>query len=209
VLVCIPWAGAGAASYRAWVPVIGRFARVYGARLGGRETRYCEPPPGTVAAAAAELAAAIGQLPGDRVHLHGHCSGATIAFEVARALRRTGGRSVTGLTVVGQEAPVLLAGSAVDEDLLRCVPAELQCEPEMAELLMPIIEADTRMIADYEYVPDEPLSIPITAIRGSCDDGVADEDLTPWAAETTGPFALRVVDGAGHLFSDAGWLDLA
>jgi len=208
-LVCIPWAGAGAAPYRAWPRVLGDHTRVYGVRLGGRETRFSEPPPGSIAAAVAELAAAIAELPVARVHLHGHCSGAIIAFEVARVLRRTAGIPVTGLTIVSQVAPILLSGSPIEKDLQRYVPAELQREPEMAELLIPIIEADTRMIADYEYIPDEPLGIPITAIWGSSDDGLTDEDLAHWAAETTGRFARRVVEGAGPLSGDAGGLDLA
>ena len=35
-LVCIPWAGAGAAPFRRWVPVLGNATRIYGVRFAGR-----------------------------------------------------------------------------------------------------------------------------------------------------------------------------
>ena len=209
VLVCIPWAGAGAGPYRAWGPVLGDRTSVYGARLAGRESRYNEAPPVSIGTAAAELAAAIAQLPSARIDLLGHCSGAIVAFEVARALRRMAGKSVASLTVVGQVAPSLLSESPTDDDLRLYVPADLRRETELMDLLIPIIEADTRMIMGYEYAPDEPLEIPITAVRGSLDPAVTDDDLVHWADETTDRFMCSVVEGADHLFSGVAWLALA
>src|SRR5256885_16239546 len=68
-LVCIPWAGAGAARFRQWAPLIGEHARLYGARLAGREARVSEPAATTLDAVVAELVEATARLPEGRIDL--------------------------------------------------------------------------------------------------------------------------------------------
>lgn len=207
-LVCLPWAGAGASPYRAWAPVFAGLLALYGVRFGGRESRIGEPPPASVAAAVGEVVTAVGQLPHPGIHVLGHCSGAIIAFEVARALRGANGR-VRGLTVVGQVAPSRLADSPLEGDPTRFIPAEFRGEPDLVELLAPVIAADTRAVAGYEYEPGPPLGVAITAIRSALDDELSDAELRHWAAETTARCDVQLLAGADHLFSGASWPALA
>ncbi|MFD7027458.1 alpha/beta fold hydrolase [Streptomyces sp. NPDC059917] len=207
-VVCIPWAGAGARPFRAWASTIDGTARLYGARLSGREARFNEPPPASIAGVAAELAQAIAQLREKRVHLVGHCSGAIIAFEVARALRMMDAPALGGLVVVNQVAPGLLADSLSEEDdPRRYIPEGASVDPELMDLLVAVMEADMQMIRRYEYVPGERLDIPITAIGGA--DGVTEDDLVRWADETTGGLVCRRIEDADHLFSGDAWTKLA
>lgn len=209
-VVCIPWAGAGASPFRTWAPMIDGSARVYGARLPGREARFSEPPPTSIAEVAIELAHAITQLPEKRVHLVGHCSGAIIAFEVARALRKMAAPALGGLVVVNQVAPGLLADSLSDkDDPRRYIPVGASVDPELMEFLVAAMEADMYMINHYEYVAGRPLDVPIRAVGGADDPFVTEDDLVRWADETTGSFVCRRIEAADHLFSGDAWTKLA
>lgn len=211
-LLCIPWAGAGAAPFRTWVPVVGDVAAVYGVRAAGRETRFREDLPGTLGAVVEELVAAIGALSEERVVLFGHCSGAIAAFEVARALRNGAStRRVERLVVVGQMAPRLLDAPSPPEehDLERYVPEPLQTEPELVEHLLRAIAADMRLVTRYQYVEAEPLDVPLTAIRGGRDEALTDADVSRWCDETSAATTCTTVPDADHLFSGDAWLALA
>ena len=206
-LVCIPWAGAGAAPFRRWVPVLGNATRIYGVRFAGREARLHEPPATAVDTVVAELADAITRLPEEQVDLFGHCSGAILAFEVARALRNTARGS---LIVVGQVAPRHFAQDRTAvEDARRYIPEHISRDPELMELLVPVMATDLRAFAGYRYRAGDPLDRPITAIRGSRDPYVSDAQLAHWSEETTRPLVCRRVDDADHLFSGAAWPALA
>ena len=205
-LVCIPWAGAGAAPFRQWAPVVGHHARLYSARLAGREARIRESPATDLDTVVAELVEAIRELPDDPVHLFGHCSGAIIAFEVARALRHEPAPALGRLIVAGQVAPrrFVESGRSAD-DAQRYLPEELRGNDEFARLMLPILEADLRAFARYTYVPGEPLDVPVTAIRGGRDPYVSDDDLAAWSEETTGSFTGDRVDRADAMFSGEAW----
>ncbi|MEO9238126.1 MAG: thioesterase domain-containing protein [Jatrophihabitantaceae bacterium] len=208
-LVCLPWAGAGAAPYRAWAQVFESGPDLYATRLGGRESRLMESPPVDVPTAVAELVCAVQALPNPRVYLVGHCSGAILAFELARALRRSGYSGLAGLTVVEQVCPSRLTVSQQDDDLRRLIPPGVREDPDLVELLTPIIAADTAMLAAYEYLPEAPLDVPITAIGAACDDEVTDVELARWASETTARYETRMVGATDQLFSGESWLVLA
>jgi surfactin synthase thioesterase subunit len=210
-LVCIPWAGAGAAPFRRWAHVIGECARIYGARLAGREARIRERPATELGIVIAELAEAITRLPEERIDLFGHCSGAIIAFEVARTLRDTAVPALQGLIVAGQIAPRRLAESAsTGYDPRRYISENLRGDAELMSLVVSVMEADLDAFKRYTYVPGDPLELPITAIRGGRDAYVSDADLAAWSEETTGLLTQRRVDNADHLFSsDVWWLSLA
>jgi surfactin synthase thioesterase subunit len=209
-LVCIPWAGAGAAPFRQWVSVIGRHARIYGVRLAGREARIREPPATALGIVIAELTGAITHLREDRVDMFGHCSGAILAFEIARALRDETRPALGRLIVAGQVAPRLFAESAqTATDTRRYLPEDLRHDAEWTELLMSIMAADLQAFAQYTYEVSKPLDIPITAVRSRSDTYVSDADLAAWSEETTGSLACRGVHNADPLFSGPAWRRLA
>jgi surfactin synthase thioesterase subunit len=189
--------------------MIGERARLYGARLAGRESRISEPPATTLDTVVAELVEATARLPEGRVDLFGHCSGAIIAFEVARALRDVAAPALGQLIVVGQVAPRLFAEDAPNAtDPRRYIPDDLHDDAEWMELLVPVMEADLRALARYRYRADAPLAVPITAIRAGRDPYLRDAELAAWSEETTGPFVRVRIDDADHLFSGDAWSSL-
>lgn len=207
-LICIPWAGAGAVPFRAWGPMMDGVAAVYAVRLAGREARFGELPSARIGPVVDEVTAAVAALPHTRVALLGHCSGAVIAYEVAKTLRSLRAPALARLIVVAQQAPRDLAASSLDVDPTASIPVHFLSNPEFAEILIPILAADMKMISDYEYHPAEPLDVPITVICGSRDEAVAHEELAGWREETSRATNWLEVDDADHLFSGDAWLKL-
>jgi surfactin synthase thioesterase subunit len=190
--------------------VIGHRRRIYAARLAGREARIRERPATALTTVVAELVEAIMRLPEGQVDLFGHCSGAIIAFEVARALRDIGAPALGRMIVVGQVAPRLFAdGTPSADEPRRYIPDSLVDDVEMLEVLLPVMEADLRTFAAYTYAAGDPLDLPIAAVRGGRDRYVSDNDLATWSDETTASFVCRRVDDADHLFSGDAWGCLA
>jgi surfactin synthase thioesterase subunit len=209
-LVCIPWAGAGAAPFRSWAPFVGKNRRIYAARLAGREGRVREPVPASLESVVSELAEAVAELPADRVDLFGHCSGAIIAFELARALRTRSSPVPRRLIVAGQVAPRRFAASApAVNDAQRYVPEDVLADEELTRLLMGIVQADLAAFTRYSYAPGDPLDMPITALRGGHDSYIDDGDLQSWAEESTRTLTCVRVDEADALFTGTAWGRLA
>ncbi|MEI5097680.1 thioesterase domain-containing protein [Streptomyces sp. PmtG] len=211
-LVCVPWAGAGATPFRPWGPVVGDAADVYGVRLAGRESRQTEPLPTSLDEVVDELVAELVALDAPRVALFGQCSGALLAYQTARRLHRTGeGPEVAHLLVSSQLPPRVLATTRVESgaDVSRYVPEHLRDEPELLEVLLPILTADMRLVADYVHSADAPLDVPLTVLYGADDDLLGGADVDGWREETTGPSAFHEIAGADHLFGGAAWLELA
>jgi surfactin synthase thioesterase subunit len=210
--VCIPWAGAGATPFRFWGPVIGDAADVYGVRLAGRESRQTEPLPASLGEVVDELVAELIALDVPHVALFGQCSGALLAYETAKRLHRSGeGPEVAHLLVASQLPPRVVAAGPTEsgEDLTRYVPEHLREEPELLEVLLPILAADMRLVSDYVYAPDAPLGVPVTVLYGAHDDLLDAAEIRGWRHETTGPSTFREIAGADHLFGGAAWLELA
>ena len=219
-LVCIPWAGAGAAPFRAWSPVLRDTATVYGLRLAGRESRRAEPPAETAAEVVGKVVAELADRCLTRVALFGQCFGAVLGFELAKALYHGGHDiEVSHLLVASQLPPPHFAEADLEADpkagheagheLLQYVPAHFRDEPDFVELLLPVIAADIGLVSRYVYRPGAALSTPITVIYGGQDDQLSRARLDDWRRETTGRTTFREVAEGDHLFGGDAWLQLA
>jgi surfactin synthase thioesterase subunit len=211
-LICFGHAGAGASAYRAWSEVAPPAIEVCAVRLPGRESRLREPAFDDVheLVRAAVPALADGFEP--PFVLFGHCSGALVAFELARELRRRGGPQPLVLIAADQVAPSLQASAGRDrgldvrERVVRLGGTSetiLQNEALFAKLV-PTLVADFRLADEYDYRPEPPLESSIVVVPAS-DDGAGVEE---WARETEASLEVRRL-AADHFFRDEAWLDLA
>ena len=144
--------------------------------------------------------------------LLGHSMGASVAFEVARELRRERPGSVTHLIVSGRAGPRTGRASASSEpapptdaelvDALRALggtPPEILDSPDMLELLLPPMRADYTLLAGYEPRWQPPLDIPITALVGAADPTVDIAAVRTWGEVCEAAFIAREVPG-GHFY---------
>lgn len=209
-LLCIPFAGGGAAAYHPWVNGVLPGVELIRIRLPGRESRLREP-------LIDEFDAIIGLLVQELIpwldlpfFLYGHSMGALLAFELARELRRTRGILPARLFVGGFRAPHLpppdspfshLPTPAFLDRVLQYggIPSLILNEPELMDIFVPILRADFRIIESYVYKEEPPLECPITAFGGMSDPKVTKDRIDAWRIQTAAGFDSHFFNG-GHFF---------
>lgn len=211
-LYCLPHAGGSASSYRPWQ---GRLPGVEVRPLQppGRETRMTDPVVDRMAPLAQEVAAAILGNAGDGPYaVFGHSLGALVGFEVVREIRRVGGPPPVHFLLSGASAPqwpdeeddLLRVGNTLTDEHIVSFLRDLGGTPEVflsdrrvLRMILPPLRADLTVKTHYRCVPEQPLSVPVTAIAATDDPRASVESVAAWAQHTTGPFRLHVIDG-GH-----------
>ncbi|GGV89045.1 alpha/beta fold hydrolase [Streptomyces massasporeus] len=209
-LLCLPFAGGGAGFYRAWKDLPGHAPRIVPLQLPGREELFVEEPLRDVADAADHLARTAAEQAGPGpVALFGHSLGAVLAFELARRLERDPAVTLTHLYVSGSPGPWTgrthrATGLADDEFLARVrefagYEHDALADPDLRELLLPVLRADVEMHENYKPAGDEPLRTPITSLRGTDDALVSRARAEEWRQATTAAFRLTELPG-GHMY---------
>jgi medium-chain acyl-[acyl-carrier-protein] hydrolase len=213
-LFCFPYAGVGAAVYRAWPGHLPQGVEVCAVQPPGREGRLREAP---LTSFRDLVDAAVGGLRAyfDRPFaLFGHSMGALLAFEVARALVARGEVPPVHLFVSGRRAPHLPAPHAAITHLghdafvaevrrrYDGIPEEVLRNPDLMELLVPTLRADMMALEGYTHVAGAPLECPITAYGGSDDPEATEPEIAAWAPYSRAAFRYRILPG-NHFFIQA------
>lgn len=203
-LLCLPPAGGAGHLFRDWADLLPAALGVAALELPGHGTRAAEPLADDVAALTAELARDAVPLTDRPVVLFGHSMGAILAFDVARALRRTRHRRPAALIVAASEppdAPTATAEPSDDQlaDWLRDwggTAPELLADPEYLATLLTVLRGDLAMMARRVRHAEPPLDCPLHVYLGADDPTV---DPTGWADHTTAAHTTDVFPG-GHFF---------
>jgi surfactin synthase thioesterase subunit len=216
VVLCFPAAGMGAGQFRRWNTSVPERTELVGVRLPGRETRLREQP-------IVDLATAVSSIVDEWIEADrrepacfvGVCSGAILAFEVMRELRRRGHELPAHFVSVAQSGPsTQLHGQpemAGDRDVWARVGAvsgpDAVPSPEspLRRLLAPVVAADFEMIDRYEYTTGQPFALDATVITSTLDHADSPDDL--WDVEFTSPPQRFHLVG-DHLLSGNSWVRL-
>lgn len=210
-LFCFSYAGGNASAYRDWYQQLPSDVELCSVQLPGRGARFKESSYTSLGALLVALEDAIRPYIGSASFaFFGHSMGAQVAFELARKLRDDGLPQPECLFVSGRRAPHIPSKKRPLYDLpedefrseirrLNGTPAEAFENPELMELVSPILRADCQVIETWEYKPSEPLGIPVLALGGTKDDHVSIEELENWGKLTKGHFELRLFSG-DHFF---------
>ncbi|MFF5483210.1 thioesterase II family protein [Streptomyces sp. NPDC012935] len=210
VLLCVPFAGAGPSFFHPWREPAGDRWRVVPVELPGRERKLLETPYRNVVEAAKnsidDIVADLGA--GARTVLFGHSLGAVLAYELVHLLS-TRDVHVERLVVSGSPGPWTqrerrATGLPDDEFLARVEEFagfrhEALDHPELRELILPMLQADCEMHENYVPSTDEPVSVPISSIRGDSDTLVTAEEARQWRDATTSEFDYVELPG-GHMY---------
>ncbi|MFC4015621.1 thioesterase II family protein [Nonomuraea purpurea] len=199
-----PQAGGGCSTFAELADRLPRDIALWGLNLPGRQARFLEPPctdlDALVGALASDLAGR------DRPVLFGYCSGACLAFLVARRLRKDWSLSPPALIAASYPAPDrarpptdlhALDSEAFWQEILSHggVPARVAAEPDFRELFEPALRADYALLSAYQHTEEEPLDVPITMISGLSDPVLHAEDIDGWGGHTAKEFASVRVPG--------------
>jgi medium-chain acyl-[acyl-carrier-protein] hydrolase len=131
----------------------------------------------------------------------GHSMGAMISHDLARALRRKYGVEPVHLFVSGRRAPQMPRTRKTTYDLpepefieelrrLNGTPQEVLDQPELMQLMIPLLRADFSVCQTYQYEPEPPLTCPIT-VFGGLEDETTREELVGWRAQTSAACTSR------------------
>lgn len=212
-LFCFPPAGGTAAAFLPWQPLLGSGVELWAVEPPGRGLRLAEPPPHNMDDLVGQATDAIAASADRPFALFGHSLGALVAFEVARSLRRAGRPGPVSLWVAGAEGPrTRLIQRRVhdlpDAQLVAVLREyggtrpEVLDDPEMMELLMPMIRADFALSERYAYRAEEPLDVTVHVLLGDHDPYVDPARAKGWSYETSRPVQRHVFAG-GHFFPTA------
>ncbi|HQP32419.1 MAG TPA: thioesterase domain-containing protein, partial [Deltaproteobacteria bacterium] len=156
---------------------------------------------------------------GDAVYLlFGYSLGGLLAFELAREMRRRGLPLPRHLFVAAVSAPQIKPREKPFSDLphdafltkireLGGTPEELLANPEILELLMPVLRSDFKAYETYTFQEGQPLTCPITALGGTRDKLVEREDLNGWSVHAGAGFGLHLFEG-DHFFINMHFKDV-
>ncbi|WP_042693431.1 thioesterase II family protein, partial [Azospirillum sp. B506] len=182
----------------------------------GREDRIDDAPVPEIGDFAQAAADALRNAVRGRIALFGHSMGATLAFETARLLERSG-VAVTHLFLSGQTPPHRHRATHFhrqsDEVLLdevrrlAATPMEIFDIAEIRELLLPIIRNDYRAIETYRAVDMGRLLCPMTVLLADADTEVSLDEAGGWARHSHGRTTIRQFAG-GHFYLVERWRDV-
>jgi len=217
-LFCLPYAGGGAWSFRAWTDYFSSNVEVCLIELPGRGMRLGEPTLTRIEPLVEAIAQALLPHLDKPFACFGHSMGGLLGFELVRYLRRNHGFSPIHLLISGHRAPQVpapnppihaLPDPALREKLrhLNGTPAAVLNHPELMQLFLPVLRADFAIVETYRYSPEPPLKCPLTVLGGLQDPEVHPDDLRAWQNQTTAAFTLKLFPG-DHFFLHSDQLHL-
>lgn len=208
-LFCFPFAGGGASAFRGWSERLPSHIQVCAVQPPGRENRIAEPPLDNVHELVAHLMPSMTPFFDKPFVFYGHSTGALVAFEFYRQLRRQGGPLPLHLIVSGSRAPHIPEPSPLHhlpeaefiEELKRFsgTPEIVLQNKELMEIYIPILRADLAIEETYAFKEEDPLDVPLTAFCGSTDKEAPCPVMAEWKKHTSGAFSLHEIKG-GHFF---------
>lgn len=213
-LCCLPFAGGSASAYHPWRRCLPADWELVAVQLPGRQESYGVPPLRALSPLVAELTNQLGDLLARGTYvLFGHSMGALLAFETTRELRRRGLQPPVLLAVSGARAPHRrTTGTAhhqmSDDELVTAIrslgnlPPELADDREFLDFFLPTVRADFEVAETYQYVPEEPLDIPLLVFGGTEDRLTPPDELCRWSEASIAEVAVRTFPGDHFFLND-------
>lgn len=189
LLLCFPYAGAGASSLRRWPGRIGPI-EVQPVQLPGREARIKEAPYADFASFARDAVLALRPFLDRPYAVIGHCMGALLAYAFTMRVQELGGPPPARLFVSASLTPSRgfygfyhpwMSDRRIAQELRR-VARDLddgELPPELVSLSTRVLRGDLAMCLGYQP-PIQALQAPITAVGWDGDPDVERDDLAEW-----------------------------
>ena len=211
-IICFPFAGGTASNYACWKNFFPESYAVCPVLYPGRERRAAEQMPENLEMLAEAFVRENESLFERPFVLFGQCTGATVAYEVVREIRKQYNKAPILFVASGAVSPRTPAisgiGRMTDEELIKFlldsgrITEEALRIPMFMEYYFPVMKADFAMLEKYKYPGDFMLPCPILTIKGDKDMLATEEEFEKWREYAPkGNFHLEV-EGE-HYFLDS------
>ena len=213
-LFCMPYAGGGVAAYRLWHKSLPSDIEVLAAQLPGRESRLREQPLTSIAAMVESVRPAVEAATDLPYAIFGHSMGALMAFELTAALAHSGLRAPSHLFVSARRSPdepdpkfpvhPLPEAQFLDElqERYGAIPDAVRNEPELLELLLPVLRADIKAVETYLPTHGARVACAIDVYGGEHDTHPYPSQLPLWQRVADQPVRIRMFTG-DHFYLNA------
>jgi surfactin synthase thioesterase subunit/aryl carrier-like protein len=217
-LFCLPYFAGGASIFSSWHELLPDDIEVCAVQFPGREERGDEKAYDDVLELVAKLAEVMEPLLTAPCAFYAHSSGAGVALELVRYLRKELDVHPIRFMVGGWRAPHLespfeFLNAIADDEVykeknipnikghLRSleIPDAVIDNDAVFNEMLPALRADILLGKKYTYYEDEPLDCPLTAFAGKNDSVFSEDQLLAWSQHTSNEFKYEEVEGS-HLF---------
>lgn len=205
-LVCVPYAGGGASTYRLWPRTLLADVEVLSLQLPGREPPFRTRPLDSIADIVSSALPALRAAADIPFALFGHSMGAAIAFELTVALEAEG-ISPDHLFVSARRSPCEPSHLAPvhhlpDDEFLdaiqsryQAVPDAVRNEPELIAMLLPMLRADIRAFETYVPLTSRRVGCPLHVFGGASDFHPRPDQLAAWQDVAERAIRVRLFEG--------------
>ncbi|CAM5370580.1 Thioesterase OS=Streptomyces tendae OX=1932 GN=GUR47_24120 PE=3 SV=1 [Streptomyces tendae] len=212
-LICFPHAGAGASAYADWAGLLPPEIELVAVQLPGRQNRIAEEPFTEAAPLVETLTHALRPVLDLPFAFFGHSAGATLAYELTRALSARGRRTPAHLFLSAQPAPghstVRRLHTLPDEEFaaeilsLGGIDPEVADDEDVLEAMLYTLRADFTLWERHHVEPGDPLDVPVTVLCGESDPRAPLDEVKRWEEHTTGEFRAEFYPGGHFYFLDS------
>ncbi|WP_400193672.1 thioesterase II family protein [Hymenobacter sp. B81] len=202
-LFSIPYAGGGKYSFCGLKPFLSPEIEHVALELPGRGQRVTETLLTDLGEMVEDLYQQLLAKVAGPYLLYGHSMGGILGNELLRRMQVSGMELPLHFFATGCAAPAAeryrrgrhrLSDGLLTHELTKLggLPAEVLASDELMSFCLPIIRADIRALETHRYPGPAASPVPLTVIVGRA-EGLSEEDVADWAAETRGGFrALRL-----------------
>lgn len=210
-IICFPYGGGGASTYRRWAEIFGPDVRICSVHLPGRETRYGELPYVDAQRVTDELLPELIPLLNIPTIFFGYSLGAALAYKtITECLKVREFENILSLICCARTPPSkalnddALAHLTHDEFMqyiftLGGISPQALNDPELRSMAIKLLRNDFALSASIIEPEDRMLNIPVYALGGDSDPSVSPENLQGWERCTSGKFTSYILPG-GHFF---------
>ena len=209
-IILLPHASGSASFYRSWAELFPDSVEMIAVQYPGREDLIGEPMINDMVTLVGQLADSLAGLLDKPYVLFGHSMGGAVAYELYNKIAQNGQRLPDHLVISAIEPPSLHHGGDLhqqDDEILKQelsrlggTGVDLEAFPDLAEMVMPLMRNDYRLIECYKpALPSTLINTPITAMIGDRDEELTLSEAQAWADETDQSFKLEVFAG-GHFY---------
>jgi len=210
-LFIFPYAGGGPAAFGKWYSEFPAHIELWTVHYPGRGSRHNDPPIKDATTLAEKTYQAIQPLIDKPFAFFGHSLGGLVAYELARSIRKNDLPHPNVLFLSACGAPHIpdpnppihaMTDSEFVKSLqdLNGIPVEVAAQPELLEILLPMLRADFEAAENYQFtLSKQPLTCPIVVFGGINDPRVSRERLEGWTLHTHSEFKTQYFPG-DHFF---------